>query len=195
MGNYSSQLGRIARALTRFITRSSDIMQASPVGSRLLQTFWQRAASAQLCGVSTTSSTAFPPRTDESLDVPAGHSQSDMRSSVSNISLNRRRDLSLRTDVKFYNQNDEPFNTRELLRVRIHRAHQQSTWYWLIANSGRQRALCSSTLSLSVQWTFAKASVSLWQGGTSLLFGLPDLGRVCTDEHAPSYMKQVQPLM
>lgn len=62
---------------------------------------------------------AEAPQTMANVDVPAGHENSDMRNNVCNISLNRRRDISLRTDVNlFCNRDDEPINLKELLRTK-----------------------------------------------------------------------------
>ena len=53
------------------------------------------------------------------VDVPAGHENSDMRSNICNISLNRRRDISLRTDINlFCDREDKPINLKDLLRTK-----------------------------------------------------------------------------
>ena len=52
----------------------------------------------------------------ENYDIPAGHSESDMRDTSCNISLNRRRDLSLRSDIRLHN-NDGDHTLRDLFRV------------------------------------------------------------------------------
>ncbi|KAK9808446.1 hypothetical protein WJX73_006661 [Symbiochloris irregularis] len=88
------------------------------------------------------------------VDIPAGHENSDMRPNACNISLNRRRDISLRTDIKlFCSRDDEPMNLKELLRNK-----------------------------------------DLEEGSKVVLFGVPDMGKVCTDTHAPGYIKQADRL-
>lgn len=72
------------------------------------------------CSITTSAATAELPQSAAASDVPAGHEKSDLRPSISNISLNRRRDISLRNDIKFYSGKDEPLSLRELLRAKSH---------------------------------------------------------------------------
>ena len=90
------------------------------VGRQLSSSFWRQAAGAQCtCSFATNPAATSPPQHSggDTVDVPAGHENSDMRNSICNISLNRRRDISLRTDIKlFCDRDDKPIDLRELLR-------------------------------------------------------------------------------
>ena len=102
------------------------------LGKGLSATFWHQAAGAQCaCSFSATALVAHPPQT-AACDVPAGHENSDLRNSVCNISLNRRRDISLRSDVKFFNKDDEAVDLKKLLRGKSHSEvstrHRSQLW-------------------------------------------------------------------
>lgn len=51
-------------------------------------------------------------------DIPAGHAGSDMRAISCNIGLNRRRDLSLRSDLRLHSS-QESFNLRDIFRGKL----------------------------------------------------------------------------
>lgn len=113
----------------------------------------QRGPALCSCSITTSAATAELPQSAAASDVPAGHEKSDLRPSISNISLNRRRDISLRNDIKFYSGKDEPLSLRELLRAKSHA-----------------------------------------EGSASVLFGVPDMGKVCSETHVPGYLKQADRL-
>ena len=52
----------------------------------------------------------------QATDIPAGHRNSDLGSSACNIGLNRRRDLSLRADIKLYTSEKE-LSLQDVFRV------------------------------------------------------------------------------
>eukprot|EP00884_Botryococcus_braunii_P022488 jgi/Botrbrau1/8923/Bobra.0148s0036.1 len=79
-------------------------------------------------------------------EVPAGHAKSDLSSTACNIGLNRRRDLTMRQDIRVF-----------------------------------------------VDGT-AKSIADVFKGHTSVFFGVPDMGKVCSEKHAPGYVDQVAAL-
>ena len=111
-------------------------------------------------------------------DVPAGHQHSDLRPAVSHIGLNRRRDLSLRNDVTVFRGN-ECVSLREWLRVRE-----------LQGPVARLAALATGC-GIVGSWGHRSKGGYL-QGGTSVIFGLPDMGKACSELHAPGFIKRVR---
>ena len=86
---------------------------------RVLGSYRQQAVCAQCaCSFSASPFAAQPPQSAAACDVPEGHANSDLRNAVSNISLNRRRDISLRSDVLLYTKEDEEVNLRKLLKIK-----------------------------------------------------------------------------
>lgn len=79
-------------------------------------------------------------------EVPAGHASSDLSAIACNISLNRRRDLTLRQDLTVF-------------------------------LDGEQRTLAD-----------------VMRGKLMALFGVPDMGSVCTKEHFPNFVKHAEEL-
>jgi peroxiredoxin len=82
----------------------------------------------------------------DSYSVPAGHQNSDLGSIACNISLNRRRDLTLREDLKVF-------------------------------ADGKETTLAA-----------------LMRGKLVALFGVPDMGKVCSDTHLPDFLKNADKL-
>ena len=132
------QLGTVARRLT---------------GS---SSFYQAGCAQCACSLTTTSFAALPPEAAAVCDVPAGHEKSDMRNSICNISLNRRRDISLRNDVKLYTTDKECVDLRGLLRgdqiADVRQLFRENLSAPLLNADGasrpaRLRASCSSFLS------------------------------------------------
>ena len=112
-------------------------------------------------------------------DVPAGHQHSDLRPAVSHIGLNRRRDLSLRNDVTVFRGN-ECVSLREWLRVRQ-----------LQGPVARRVAFVTGCRAVAWASWDRRSSGGYLQGGTSVIFGLPDMGKACSELHAPGFIKRV----
>ena len=90
--------------------------QLAPLVQRLSALSWHQAGSAPCtCSFSASALVAQAPQSAV-CEVPAGHENSDLRNSICNISLNRRRDISLRSDIKLWKQDDECMDLRQLLR-------------------------------------------------------------------------------
>lgn len=104
-----AQLSILARRLN---ASASAWRGGATAGSQQQNTAFGSSAKAEAVN-------AEPPQTMANVDIPAGHENSDMRPNACNISLNRRRDISLRTDIKlFCSRDDEPMNLKELLRTK-----------------------------------------------------------------------------
>ena len=103
-------------------------------------------------------------------DVPAGHEHSDLRPAKAHIGLNRRRDLSLRADISVY-RGAECVTLRDWLRVRALAC-----------------GLCCSQGCPAAAAQPGRAA----QGGTSVIFGLPDMGKACSEIHAPGFVNLVR---
>ena len=104
--------------------------------------------------------------------IPAGHRSSDLRQEVCNIGLNRRRDLTLRGDIKV-STTEGPQRLSTLLKV---------------------AALCHlCVLVRFLLHVYYRFFMFLVQGHVSAIFGLPDLGSVCGNQVA-SFMESADAL-
>ncbi|KAI7841316.1 hypothetical protein COHA_004935 [Chlorella ohadii] len=99
-----------------------------------LASAWQPAAAF--------SSAQAAPADNPFYAVPEGHQQSDLSDSACNIGLSRRKDLTLRQDVR-------------------------------LTVGGQQRTLAN-----------------LFKGQRAVLFGVPDCGKVCSEQHVPGFLQR-----
>jgi peroxiredoxin len=90
--------------------------------------------------------TAPPAQKYDSYSVPAGHQNSDLDSVACNISLNRRRDLTLRQDLH-------------------------------VIEDGKKATIAD-----------------VMRGQLVAMFGVPDMGKVCTEKHLPDFLKNAEKL-
>lgn len=86
------------------------------------------------------------PQKYDSYSVPAGHQNSDLESVACNISLNRRRDLTLRQDLHVF-------------------------------ENGKKATIAD-----------------VMKGELVAMFGVPDMGKVCTEKHLPDFLNNVEKL-
>jgi len=130
-------------------------------------------------------------------DIPAGHAGSDMRAISCNIGLNRRRDLSLRSDLRLHSS-EESFNLRDVFRVRLipatptdFTAHADP--FVLICFCLGSQVPC---IRLKTKQTCSLKPDKAWrfQGKLVVMLGVPDMGKVCTTCHVPNYVDTAQEL-
>lgn len=116
------------------------MLQACRGTARLIRT---RVSGGAHSFAASSTSAAQPQAT---YDVPAGHASSDLSDIACNLSLSRRRDLTLRQDL-YLTQDGKTVSIADLLKDKI-----------------------------------------------VAMFGVPDMGKVCTDLHYPDFLKNVDRL-
>ena len=102
-------------------------------------------------------------------DVPAGHIKSDLSPTSCSLVLGRRRDLTLRGDIKL-SRGNHTATLNQLLKASLGVAASS------ILSDARNRSA---------------DMVSDMQKGVSIVFGVPDMGPVCSEQHVPGYLKKV----
>ena len=131
-----------------------------------------------------------------------------MSPTACHIGLGRRRSLLLRTDVRLHSP-EGVHSLHEVLQVRVRpvlsrtlaRAAQLSPTLW--ATLAYLRLLIPTGSSLVAAPDFCwhlpitqstRCQVLVAQGVTAVVFGVPDMGKVCTEQHVPSYLRSVDEL-
>lgn len=124
-------------------------------------------------------------------DVPEGHINSDLSQVVCNIGLNRRRELTLGAagDIKL-TVDGQPHRLADLFKV----------IYYLLPscfipipsphpNFPFSHHAYISPLPYPTQHPFF-----FLQNKKTIIFGVPDMGKVCSEQHVPGYVKQWEEL-
>ena len=117
-------------------------------------------------------------------DVPEGHIDSDLSQTACNIGLNRRRDLTLgaAAEIKL-NVGGTPQRLADLLKVILP--------FW----EALSRASCAAYASYQpTRHLTLLLSPPPQQGHKTVLFGVPDCGKVCSEQHVPGYLKEWEAL-
>ena len=155
-------------------------------------------------------------------NVPAGHHTSDLSSAACNISLSRRRDITLRQDLKPF-VDGKPSTLGELFKVR-ELSHDRLTGLALeqlatvteVPVAGcitLRRCKCDACcvivicghnltstqvrrtaghLPASCTHVGAKPQQHHVQGRNTIVIGLPDCGKVCKEKHLPGFVDRIQ---
>jgi len=191
---------------------AAALAPAATIGARAWHaTATPFAAAAEAASTSSSSSSSGPlnART-ECGDVPEGHKETDLAHHVNNIGLGRRRDLTLRPDVRLHGPTGAGAGQQlaALLKVSLEgcvlvRRRRRGAGARAEKHAcGNSETLRPSTTALPTHVrslaSSSRAPLSSsppppsTQGKRAVIFGVPDMGDVCTNKHVPSFLEQVR---
>lgn len=119
--------------------------------------------------------------------VPAGHQNSDLGSIACNISLNRRRDLTLREDLKVVADGKQA-TLAAVMRVCAQRPGRMPAAP-MHAYRDRYVGHANPIQQAHSQSQAEDQQKPALQGKLVAMFGVPDMGKVCSEKHLPDFLK------
>lgn len=120
--------------------------------------------------------------------LPEFFESADLSQGTCNIGLARRRDLTFRQDIRLTLQDGEKKTLKELLQVRSRSPEQ------LVLG---QEGLVTPSKSLLVHRPGKPCpclAAGVKQGQKAVVFGVPDCGKVCSEQMVPQYLAEVDNL-